>query len=75
MARNDPVLANVDVVEWVSVSAESACPVCGATSGCRVSVGGEFACCLRTVCEWPMVSGGWLHRLDEADTRAVSRAT
>jgi hypothetical protein len=70
MSRYAPVVANADAPEWVSTSAQRPCPICGATSGCRIMQDGEFACCLRTVCEWPVLSGGWLHPLDKADARA-----
>jgi len=35
---------------------------------------GEFACCMRTVCDWPVVTGGWLHRLEQGRAGAVLNA-
>lgn len=51
-------------MEWLEVSRQLPCPVCRATRDCKVSTDRAFACCLNTVCEWPVVTGGWLHRLD-----------
>jgi hypothetical protein len=65
MMRYTPQLAESDEVEWVGVSALRPCPVCEATDGCRISARGDFACCLRTVCDWPVVTGGWLHPLEQ----------
>jgi len=74
MARFAPVRAEIVEGDWVPASPPSPCPVCRATSGCWISADGEFACCLRTVCDWPVVSGGWLHRLDEGGAPAVLNA-
>ena len=62
----------IDAPEWVTVSADHPCPVCGATSECGVLEAGEFARCLNTVCEWPVLNGGWLHRLNEADAGSLT---
>jgi hypothetical protein len=52
-----------DVPEWVEASSTRPCPVCGGTSGCSILEDGEFVRCLEVVCDWPVLSGGWLHRL------------
>jgi hypothetical protein len=57
--------ATIDAAEWVRVSPEEPCPVCGAVSECRVLEDGEFACCCATVSEWPILTDGWLHRLPD----------
>jgi hypothetical protein len=57
--------ATIDAAEWVRVSHEEPCPVCGAASECRVLEDGEFACCCTTTSEWPILTDGWLHRLPD----------
>jgi hypothetical protein len=49
--------------EWQTVSREEPCAICAGESGCSVDSDGEFARCLTTPSEWPIVSGGWLHRV------------
>ena len=56
--------AVVDATEWVNVTAESPCGVCGATSGCSVMRNEGFVRCAEQPSEWPLVVGGWLHRVD-----------
>lgn len=60
--------AVADVGGWIEVSSSGPCPVCGGTAECSVHDDGEFARCLNVVCDWPFVSGGWVHRIE---TRAV----
>jgi hypothetical protein len=66
--------AEVDEVEWFVASPSRPCPVCQAISGCCIRADGEFACCMRTVCDWPVVTGGWLHRLEQGRAGAVLNA-
>jgi hypothetical protein len=49
---------------WSDVSLAEPCRVCGAISGCMVLESREFVRCANTVSEWPVLDGGWLHRLD-----------
>ena len=63
--------APTDLPAWVEVSSVQPCPICGGTSQCAVHEDGEFARCLEVVCDWPLVTGGWLHRLN---TRGVEAA-
>ena len=49
--------------EWQAVSRDQPCGICGAHNRCSLGADGEFACCLTTPSEWPIVSGGWLHRV------------
>ena len=50
--------------EWKTVSNKQPCRVCGSREACRTGYGEEFACCSRRVSEWPLTTGGWLHRLE-----------
>ena len=59
--------------EWMEVSDSRPCPVCQATSNCTVQSNGEFACCTRIVCDWPVNTGGWLHRLLPAQPDILNR--
>jgi hypothetical protein len=49
--------------DWLDVSAQRPCPVCGGTRGCCVVRTGEFVGCLSCPSEHPLISGGWLHAL------------
>ena len=51
-------------VEWTFVSAKRPCTVCGGHHGCRRGFAGEFACCTSVFSEWPLMAGGWIHRLE-----------
>ena len=51
-------------VEWTLVSAKLPCTTCGGQHGCRRGFAGEFACCTQVHSEWPLMAGGWVHRLD-----------
>ena len=65
-------------LRWTSVSVGQRCPVCGAPGGCGVAPfrGGVAVDCRSTVSAWPMIQGGWLHRLpaDEAVDEAADSA-
>jgi hypothetical protein len=71
MPRYGPV---VDVPEWLDVSSDRPCPVCGGVSGCGVLEDGEFARCLNVVCERPVLTGGWLHRLPAEAEKVLTLA-
>ena len=60
-----------DRLEWREVSALQPCPVCKATRDCSVMENGEFARCTTTVSQWPVLTGGWLHRLEDAEVPAL----
>jgi hypothetical protein len=49
--------------EWLVVSSGHPCPVCGAEDECRISDDREFLCCAQRPSDWPLVTGGWLHRV------------
>jgi hypothetical protein len=49
---------------WIDVSLGEPCSVCGGSSECMVLESYDFARCTRTVSEWPVLDGGWLHRLE-----------
>jgi hypothetical protein len=53
----------VDPGAWVDVSPACPCRVCGAVSKCMVLESGDFVLCRQGVSEWPMLGGGWLHRV------------
>jgi hypothetical protein len=48
---------------WTEASVRRPCPVCGAPGACAVIEGDEFARCMHTQSRWPVLGGGWLHRL------------
>jgi hypothetical protein len=47
---------------WESVSSKLPCPVCGGESGCRLHAEECFVQCTQVRSEWPLTTGGWLHR-------------
>lgn len=57
------VVSGVEV-EWTLVSVKRPCMVCGGHNSCRRGFAGEFACCTQIHSEWPLMAGGWVHRLD-----------
>ncbi len=59
--------------DWTPVSAKHPCSICGGHDGCRRGFGDAFACCVRTASDWPLTTGGWVHRLELA--RAEMRAS
>lgn len=63
MARTRTYLSHE--CEWSSVSARKPCPVCAGVDACHWEVDGSFARCARNPSDWPIVGGGWLHRIEE----------
>jgi hypothetical protein len=61
--------STIDVPEWVTVSADRLCPVCGASSGCSLLEYDGLVCCVNIVCERPVLNGGWLHQLSDSHAR------
>jgi hypothetical protein len=54
-----------DQLQWIEVSLEQPCRVCGAVSECTILEEGEYARCVQTVSERPVLDRGWLHCLAE----------
>ncbi len=50
--------------EWIFVTEQRPCRVCGASEGCRSGYDGQFAACLHRPSQWPLAPGGWIHRLE-----------
>jgi hypothetical protein len=59
---------------WESVSGKAPCPICGGESGCRLHAEEGFVLCTQVRSEWPLTTGGWLHRSEPVTgtTRALS---
>jgi len=59
-------------VDWTPVSHQHPCAICGSHDRCRRGFADEFACCVRMVSDWPLTTGGWVHRVDSprSDARA-----
>lgn len=47
---------------WEAVSAKLPCPVCGGEEGCRMHAEESFILCTQVRSEWPLTTGGWLHK-------------
>jgi hypothetical protein len=60
--------AVVDAPEWIEASTLHPCPICGGTSQCSTHEDGEFARCVEIICDWPVLTGGWLHRIERRET-------
>jgi hypothetical protein len=63
------VAAVLDAPEWVDVSFDCPCRICGAVQGCTSMSDDDFARCLEQPSDWPLVTGGWLHRVDQLGER------
>ena len=63
--------AVLEAPEWIDVSFDSPCCKCHAIQGCSSMSDGKFVRCLEQPSEWPLVTGGWLHRVGEPSERAV----
>jgi hypothetical protein len=50
--------------EWLPVSDRSPCTLCAGVDRCYRALDGGFARCSRLPSEWPLLSGGWLHRTE-----------
>ena len=55
---------SVGVPVWVEVSSTEPCSICGGTDKCSVHEDGEFGRCVEVVSDRPIVTGGWLHRIE-----------
>ena len=61
---------------WCEVSVSAPCPCCGAAAGCDLLEDGEFVRCRMVTSRWPVLGGGWLHRLDDlSDLGSVAPAS
>lgn len=49
--------------DWRMASLAEPCPVCGGSESCHRHSEHGFASCVRTVSEWPLTTGAWLHPL------------
>lgn len=58
-------------LEWINVSVWRRCPICGGSSGCKTHAEGHFAACGSKQSDWPLTSGGWLHRVEPPFARSV----
>lgn len=69
MTTRGPTTVMDDELRWSAVSCEQPCPVCGASAECGTAPfhGGIAVDCRNLTSSWPMVGGGWLHRLPPAD--------
>lgn len=61
-------------MNWVRVSKQNRCSICGKDDWCTVAEDGSVACCMRVESQKRMKNGGWLHRLKEQTPRPVYRA-
>jgi len=50
--------------EWSFVSGKQPCHICGGHEGCRRGFEGQFASCVRVSSDWPLTTGGWVHRMN-----------
>jgi hypothetical protein len=59
--------------EWTFVSVKHPCRICGGHEGCRRGFDDSFACCVRRASDWPLTTGGWVHRLQAPTSHRVVR--
>jgi hypothetical protein len=60
---------------WESVSSKMPCPICGGESDCRLHAEELFVHCTKVLSEWPLTTGGWLHRSEPVTGTTRSLAT
>ncbi len=60
-------------IEWVSVSVQRPCPICGNALSCHVQSGAPFAACIKQPSDWPLTSGAWLHRIPLPPPTSLNR--
>lgn len=65
-------VAQGPTIDWQAVSTRQPCPVCGAVRSCRFQPNSHLVCCVNTESSWPLTNGAWLHRVDEAASRAIA---
>lgn len=62
MARTQAIVSRE--CDWSTVSARMPCPICAGVDACHRDADGCFARCSRSPSDWPIVGGGWLHRIE-----------
>lgn len=60
--------------EWSTVSTRTPCPICAGVDACHRETDGTFARCARSPSDWPIVGGGWLHRIENETVELASDA-
>ena len=63
--------AVLDASDWVESSFDQPCPICNGDGGCSTMRDGSFARCVERPSEWPLVVGGWVHRIEVRVEEAV----
>lgn len=53
--------------EWLRVSRQHPCPICGKPDWCGVAHDESVVCCMRIESDKPSRNGGWIHRLRDSD--------
>lgn len=61
--------------DWLMSSLAEPCPVCGGAESCHRHSEHGFASCVRTVSEWPLTTGAWLHPVAPATLHPLAPAT
>lgn len=56
------LLASTTEPVWELVTHKFPCPVCGADTSCQVHGEEAFVACRQVPSQWPLTTGGWLHR-------------
>lgn len=51
--------------EWLRVSRDNSCQICGKTDWCTYTSDGLTSCCMRAQSETPSKNGGWIHKHGE----------
>ena len=67
MARYSPAV--LDASDWIDASSAHPCPICYGIGGCSTLRDTGFARCEEQPSEWPLVVGGWLHRIEAHSRR------
>lgn len=60
-------MTTVTASNWVRVTKNNPCPICGKSDWCLTSEDGKSAICARTESDKPAGRAGWLHKLDRSN--------
>ena len=58
--------------EWIDATPHHPCPICYGVEGCSTLRDAGYARCVEWPSEWPLVAGGWLHRIEIPRRHPVS---
>ncbi len=65
----------LDASEGIDASLAHPCLICYRMIGCSTLRDEDFARCVEWPSEWPLVAGGWLHRIEIHRRQPISASS